>query len=180
MSIVPVKPRNGEGTSREERESYGARGPDYGTSRIKELTDAEIIEALGMFHGLHYLAASHLGVTAGKLKGRINRTPRLKQAMDQFRGELGDYAELHVAQGVLRGDKDYVKFYLTHKAKDRDYTAKTEVTGTVAVEHRPAVDLSGLGTDKLKQLADILTQAKAAEAMKTVTLTDDEYSEVDQ
>lgn len=66
-------------------------------------------------------AARDLGIRRNALKERIERTPQLAAALEDFREGLKDKAEDNVNIAVLNGDKGASQFVLQTIGKDRGY-----------------------------------------------------------
>lgn len=120
-------------------------------------TDEELLDVLTRWNGGLFLAATELGVRTKVLKQRIEKSQFITDILEDLDGQFSDRAEFNVKQGLLSGDRDYTKFYLTTKAKDRNYSVRTEVTGSngsaVQVEHKVKPDLSTVSLESLREIA---------------------------
>jgi hypothetical protein len=124
-------------------------------------TDEDIAAIVTKWSGGLYLSASEIGCTRHQLIKRIKSSPQLEEFLSEYEEMVADYAELNVKSGVIRGDRDYTKFYLTHKSASRGYAARTEVTGAngsaLQLEQKTTVDLSSLSTEVLREIAKLST-----------------------
>lgn len=141
-----------------------------GFNPAEQYTDEEIAKIVHKWTGGLYLAASELGCTKEQLRLRIYASPVLRDFLSEYDELIADYAEFNVRTGVIRGDRDYTKYYLDKKAKSRNYTARTEVSGSngdpLQVEHKHTVDLSNLSTEALREIARLANKKPESEILE--------------
>lgn len=70
--------------------------------------------------------AKSLNVSRSTLYARINESPRLRQVLIDSRETLLDIAESIMAQKIMAGDNDILKFFLRTQGKRRGYTYESE------------------------------------------------------
>jgi len=81
-----------------------------------------LIEARGLIS----VAARRLGVTPQAVRAAIKRNPRLQEALEQAREEMGDLAESALWQQIQDGNTASIIFYLKTVHKHRGYVERTE------------------------------------------------------
>lgn len=81
-----------------------------------------LIEARGLIS----VAARRLGVTPQAVRAAIKRNPRLQEALEQAREEMGDVAESALWQQIQDGNTASIIFYLKTVHKHRGYVERTE------------------------------------------------------
>jgi hypothetical protein len=86
-----------------------------------------IIDALINHHGLVSLAAAEIGCSPRTIQRRLSDDRRVKDAQEDAQGHLLDIAEDKLAQGVVAGEWEKVKYFLSTKGKSRGYISSQEV-----------------------------------------------------
>lgn len=84
-------------------------------------TNEIIVGALKEMNGMITLAARRIGCDPQTIYNRIKRTPSLRQAVDDARGELIDMAEQKLRQAVMNGESWAVQFTLKTIGNSRGY-----------------------------------------------------------
>ena len=78
-------------------------------------------EALKRASGHVSVAAKLLGCSPSSIYRALARSPRLRQVLEDARGELLDWAELRLAEAVMRGEPWAIQFTLRTQGRDRGY-----------------------------------------------------------
>lgn len=97
--------------------------------RTTRYTDAEICAALRATNGMVYLAAKHLGCAPVSIYRRIEKSAKVREIVDNSRGELLDSAETSLKSAVLAKEAWAVCFALKTVGKHRGYVERIEQTG---------------------------------------------------
>lgn len=100
-----------------------AKISDYSVAELEYF----LIEELGNITAV----ANRLHVTRSQLKNRIDTSPELKLAQGEIIQSILDKAENNVFQAIEAGDVKESKFLLSNLGKDRGYTTKTEIEGSL-------------------------------------------------
>lgn len=102
------------------------------TAKKKELFLAKYSASLG--HIAEACVAGKIGRTTFYTWEKSD--PAFKQAIEDIDESFVDLAENQVKQLLVKGDKEFVKWFLTHKGKHRGWVdqATSEILGTVKVE----------------------------------------------
>ena len=95
----------------------------------QQYTSEQIAQALRDTNGLVSLAAKRLGCAPNTIYYRAKAVKSVKQAMDDCRGELVDFAELALRSSVIDKEPWAVSLVLKTLGKDRGYVERQEVTG---------------------------------------------------
>ena len=122
----------------------------------KELSIAQIEALLTANMGNVSAVAKSLKVSRSTLYARIKASPRLERIVDDQRETLLDVAESILAQKVMAGDNDLLKFFLRTQGKRRGYTEKGE---------EPVAIVTYSVDDWKKEQAQRRAQAAAAVAL---------------
>ena len=129
-----------------------------GLSKKRENTAERIIKALGETQGLLTMAARKAGVSYTTVKRYAAEFPSVKQAVQDAKESMLDFAEGKLYQKIKAGDNTAILFYLKTQGKGRGYIERQELTGEggkpIEVEHDPK--------DKLFSMLDRLA-ARARE-----------------
>jgi hypothetical protein len=88
-----------------------------------------MLEAVKKNGGAVYLAARELGCAPNTIYNRMEKTPALKQAVEDARGEVVDYAEQKLRLAILNGEPWAIAMALKTIGKHRGYVERQEVTG---------------------------------------------------
>lgn len=106
----------------------------------------EIENALRNTKGMIAPAAKTLGMTRSSLYERVQRSERLKTAMQDERESMTDTAELALHRAIVGGEAWAVCFYLKTQGKSRGYVEKQEFehSGGVLIRGYPGVDLDAV------------------------------------
>ena len=97
--------------------------------RTTRYTDAEICAALRATNRMVYLAAKHLGCAPVSIYRRIEKSAKVREIVDNSRGELLDSAETSLKSAVLRSEAWAVCFALKTIGKGRGYVERSEWSG---------------------------------------------------
>ena len=95
----------------------------------QEYSSDQIIQALKDTNGLVSLAAKRLGCAPNTIYYRAKAVKSVKQAIDDCRGELVDFAELALRLSVIDKAPWAVALVLKTLGKDRGYVERQELTG---------------------------------------------------
>ena len=98
------------------------------------LSNQQIIDALRDVNGMVYLAARKLGCAPNTIYNRMAKSPAIRQACDDARGEMIDISEQKLRQAVLNGEPWAISLVLKTLGKKRGYVERQEVAG---VEDQP-------------------------------------------
>ena len=93
------------------------------------VTDKRMLDAIKKNGGAVYLAARELGCAPNTIYNRMKKTPALKQAVEDARGEVVDYAEQKLRLAILNGEPWAIAMALKTIGKSRGYVERQEVTG---------------------------------------------------
>ena len=93
------------------------------------VTDKRMLDAIKKNGGAVYLAARELGCAPNTIYNRMEKVPAMKQAVDDARGEVVDYAEQKLRLAVLNGEPWAIGMTLKTIGKSRGYVERQEVTG---------------------------------------------------
>jgi len=87
----------------------------------------EIINAIEATNGMVYLAAKKLGCTPQTIYNRARKTNSIRQAIDNARAIMLDFAEQKLRQSIINGDPWAVQFILKTLGKNRGYVERQEL-----------------------------------------------------
>ena len=93
------------------------------------VTNTRMLEAVKKNGGAVYLAARELGCAPNTIYNRMERVPSIKQAVEDARGEVVDYAEQKLRLAILNGEPWAIAMALKTIGKSRGYVERQEVTG---------------------------------------------------
>ena len=93
------------------------------------VTNTRMLEAVKKNGGAVYLAARELGCSPNTIYNRMERVPSIKQAVEDARGEVVDYAEQKLRLAILNGEPWAIAMALKTIGKHRGYVERQEVTG---------------------------------------------------
>lgn len=91
------------------------------------VTAKEAIKAIRDAKGFVTTAAKHLGISRVQLHNIINKYPTVKEALQDAREEMKDFAEAQLLQNIRSGKETSLIFYLKTQAKDRGYIERQEI-----------------------------------------------------
>ncbi len=113
-------------------------------SRIKTLklylgapevySDDEIIAAFEAYRGRITHASNALGCSSGVLHDRVNRSPKIREALTRIRYERVDRAENKLDDAIDHGEPWAISLVLKTIGKDRGYVERAEITGKDGTE----------------------------------------------
>lgn len=106
------------------------------------------IQAIKDKKGFVTQAAKQLGISRQQLHNIINTHPTVKEALQDAREEMKDFAESKIYQKISDGDTTMIIFYAKTQMKDRGYTERQEID-----QRSVNVDLHALSIPQLKRLA---------------------------
>ena len=93
------------------------------------VTNTRMLEAVKKNGGAVYLAARELGCAPNTIYNRMKKTPALKQAVEDARGEVVDYAEQKLRLAILNGEPWAIALVLKTLGKKRGYVERAEYAG---------------------------------------------------
>lgn len=110
------------------------------------LTDKQIIKAIEQSRGLMAVAARRLGCSRQTLYSRRDKSPAIRQAIEDARDLTTDLAENALYQAIQEGEAWAVCFYLKTIGRERGYTERQQIehSGEVSV---PALTVVVKGAD---------------------------------
>lgn len=82
-----------------------------------------IYEAIHTFEGSLTKICAHLNLRRKTLTDRINKSPALKEALEEYREQMVDKAEENLSDFLKAGDAGMTRFTLQTLGKDRGYHA---------------------------------------------------------
>lgn len=94
-----------------------------------KFTNKAIIDAVKSVNGMIYLAARQLGCTPQAIYKRMNKSPIIREAVDNARGEMLDIAEQKFRIAIQNGEPWAIAMALKTIGKHRGYVERQEVTG---------------------------------------------------
>jgi hypothetical protein len=92
-----------------------------------KVTAKQCAKAIREQKGFITQAAKSLGITRSHLHTLINRHPTIKEALNDAREEMKDFAESKLYQGINDGNPTLIIFYLKTQGKDRGYIERQEI-----------------------------------------------------
>lgn len=104
------------------------------------VTDKRMLDAIKKNGGAVYLAARELGCAPNTIYNRMEKVPAMKQAVEDARGEVVDYAEQKLRLAVLNGEPWAIGMTLKTIGKSRGYVERQEVTGAEGKPQRVEVE----------------------------------------
>ena len=119
---------------------------------MTKTTIAEAAKALRDQKGFVTHAARQLGISRQRLHTLIKNHPTVKEAVDDAREEMKDFAESKLYQGISEGNTALIIFYAKTQMKDRGYVERQEVTGKDGGPLE-TLDYSKLTDNQLAQIA---------------------------
>jgi hypothetical protein len=87
-----------------------------------------ILEALARTHGMIFLAAKELGCAPVTIYRRAEKDSKVRDAIDSFRGQIIDKAELKLETAVMNGEPWAITLALKTIGKNRGYIEKQELS----------------------------------------------------
>lgn len=93
----------------------------------RRFTDAQIMAAVESSRGLVYLAAKNLNCDPATIHHRAQRNPKIREAIENERGLIVDFAESKLVNSVNNGEAWAVCFLLKTQGRKRGYTERTEI-----------------------------------------------------
>ena len=100
-----------------------------GLSKKREHTAEKIITALKDTRGLLTMAARKAGVSYTTVKRYATEFPSVRQAVDEAKESMTDFAEGKLYEKISKGDTACIIFYLKTQGKKRGYIERTEISG---------------------------------------------------
>ena len=117
---------------------------------MARVTADQAIAALTNAHGLISVAARQLGTSRKTLHQMINTMPTVKEARDDAREALKDFAESKIYEEIKAGNTVMLIFYAKTQMKDRGYVERQEHTGADGGTIK--LDLSSLTDEQLQRI----------------------------
>jgi len=97
-----------------------------GNSKKREQTATRIIAAIHESQGLLTLASKRAGVSYRTINRYVAEFPTVKEAAQQAREQMLDFAESKLFQKIRDGDNTCIIFYLKCQGKHRGYVERQE------------------------------------------------------
>jgi len=94
-----------------------------------KFSNQQIVDAVSSVNGMVYLAARKLGCNPQTIYNRMAKSPTIREAVDNARGELIDISEQKLRGSVMNGEPWAVAMVLKTLGKHRGYVERQEVTG---------------------------------------------------
>lgn len=94
-----------------------------------KFSNQQIVDAVSSVNGMVYLAARKLGCNPQTIYNRMAKSPTIREAVDNARGELIDISEQKLRGSVMNGEPWAVAMVLKTLGKSRGYVERQEVTG---------------------------------------------------
>lgn len=113
----------------------------------RELRKAKIIEAIRETKGLLTLAARKAGVTYWTLWDYGKRYPEVREAIDEAKESVLDFAEGKLYEQIKAGNIAAIIFFLKTKGKGRGFIERSEITGA---EGTPLLNVN-VNSDETRQ-----------------------------
>lgn len=101
---------------------------------MARLSDKRIINALRETRGLVAVAARKLGCSRTTIYDRIEKSPAVREALEEARDYTLDTAESSLFRAIENGEAWAVCFYLKTQGKGRGYVERQEVEHSGRVE----------------------------------------------
>ena len=95
----------------------------------QQYTAEQMIKALTEAKGLVSVAARMLGCSRQTVYNHINKQVTVKQAMEDARETMTDFAEGKLFEQINTGNITAIIFYLKTQGKSRGYVERQELTG---------------------------------------------------
>ena len=132
-----------------------------GLSKKRENTAERIIKALGETQGLLTMAARKAGVSYTTVKRYAAEFPSVKQAVQDAKESMLDFAEGKLYQKIKAGDNTAILFYLKTQGKSRGYIEKQEIehSGNISNERE-------LTDEELTSIIEGRRSGRAAQAQE--------------
>ena len=125
-------------------------------ARLK-VTDGQIEGALRQTSGIKSAAADLLKVDRTTIQARVDRSPRLQQAIKDIRERVVDKAEGVVMDALNKKDKQTARWALERLGKDRGYATKIENENRLADDQLETLAIAlGGDPEKLRALRNSL------------------------
>jgi hypothetical protein len=121
------------------------------------VTAAQAVQALKDKKGFVSQAAKQLGISRRQLHRLIKAHPTIKDALDDAREEMKDFAESKIYQGIANENTALLIFYAKTQMKDRGYVERQEVTGP---DGGPVEMENVSDTDLLKEINKLVETAR--------------------
>ena len=134
-----------------------------GLSKKREQTAERIIKALGETQGLLTMAARKAGVSYTTVKRYATEFPSVRQAVQDAKESMLDFAEGKLYQKIKDGDNIAIIFYLKTQGKSRGYIEKTEIGNPLGESFRIEHDGKGKLISLLDRIAARTGEAKDAQ-----------------
>ena len=110
-----------------------------------KVTAQDAIKTLTESHGLISVAARKLGVSRATLHAMINKMPTVKEARDDAREALKDFAESKIFEEIKSGNTAMIIFFAKTQMKDRGYVERAELQHDGEITFRIVHDDTGDG-----------------------------------
>lgn len=93
------------------------------------ITAGETIDAIKGSKGFVTVVGKRLGCTARHVYNLLEKYPTAREALQQEREEIKDFAESQIFKKMEAGDTTMLIFYAKTQMKDRGYVERQEVSG---------------------------------------------------
>lgn len=95
----------------------------------KGISEAQLKAALKKNAGVYALAARDLGCDRSNVRQRVENSPALQRFIQQIDDEIGDVADGHIKQAIIKGDLKTIRWYAPLKMRDRGFNPRLELSG---------------------------------------------------
>ncbi len=130
-------------------------------SKKRQETAARIIKALKENKGLLTLAAQKAGVTYWTVWKYTQDFPSVKQAVEESKESLLDFAEGKLYLAINEGNLTAIIFYLKTQGKARGYIERNEFSGVNGEPIKVDIDVKQKLVSELTRLSSAGDSAKA-------------------
>lgn len=129
------------------------------THKKMATTALDAIKAIKDTNGFISQAAKRLGISRVQLYRIVNSHPTVKEALDDAREDMKDFAEAQLFKNIKEGKEASVFFFLKTQAKDRGYVEKIEIEHLLKKELDAMLDVlqRELDDDAFSRILTILS-----------------------
>jgi len=131
-----------------------------GLGKKREQTAEKIIKALGETQGLLTMAARKAGVSYTTVKRYAAEFPSVKQAVQDAKESMLDFAEGKLYSKIKDGDNVAILFYLKTQGKARGYIERSEISNPAGESFRVEHDAKSKLLSAINRLATRAGEAK--------------------
>jgi len=121
----------------------------------REKRKAKIIESIKQTQGLLTLAARKAGVTYWTLWDYGRRYPEVRQAIDEAKESVLDFAEGKLYEQIKDGNIAAIIFFLKTRGKERGFIERSEITGA---EGEPLLNVNVMSDETKQDIAEVISR----------------------